>query len=306
MGMRKVPLSSQFPLFLHKLPNGMIRLLLFTCLLIGEGLWGQPPAVSCGPGDRQAFDRLMRDLPPNKGFPVGRATVMAGQALLGTPYTANTLEVSEEEPLVVNFSGLDCTTFVENALVLGRMQVLGQTDWEVYLQALEEIRYRGGERAGYASRLHYFSEWIHDNARKGLVANVTADLGGVLVSKTIDFMGTHRERYPLLAREESYAQILQMEKDLRDIPVYVLPVNEIAAWEPDLTDGDIIALATDIPGLDVTHTGIALRLPDGRIHLLHASTLGQVMITEEPLAAYLQKVRGLTGIMVARPLQPFP
>lgn len=284
----------------------MIRLLLIAALFLSKGLWGQAPSLSCSPEDRQVFDRLMRDLPQGKGLPVGQATVLAGKALLGTPYRANTLEVSQQEPLVVNFSGLDCTTFVENALVLGRMLALGQSAWEAYLQGLEEVRYRNGERAGYPSRLHYFSEWIHDNARKGLVTNVTADLGGVRVSKVIDFMGTHRERYPLLAAEESYGQILKMEKGLQDIPLYVLPIQEVAAREPDLRDGDIIALATGLQGLDVTHTGIALRLPDGRVHLLHASTQGQVMITEEPLSDYLKKVRGTTGIMVARPLQPAP
>jgi hypothetical protein len=284
----------------------MIRLLLLTVFLLGEVLYGQAQPVSCSPEGRRVFERLMRDLPAHKGLPVGEATVLAGKALLGTPYRANTLEVSGEEPLVVNFSGLDCTTFVENALVLGRMMVLGQADWEAYLRALEEVRYRGGERAGYPSRLHYFSEWIHDNARKGLVSDITPELGGVLVSKAIDFMGTHRERYPLLAQEDIYGEILQMERGLRGVPLYVLPRDEVAARETKLRDGDIIALATDIPGLDVTHTGIALRLADGRIHLLHASTQGQVMITEEPLADYLEKVSRNTGIMVARPLQPFP
>ena len=33
------------------------------------------------------------------------------------------------------------------------------------------MRYRGGKRRGYASRLHYFSEWISDGAQRGLVAD---------------------------------------------------------------------------------------------------------------------------------------
>ena len=40
------------------------------------------------------------------------------------------------------------------------------------------MRYRGGKRRGYASRLHYFSEWISDGARRGLVRDLGAELGG--------------------------------------------------------------------------------------------------------------------------------
>ena len=70
-----------------------------------------------------------------------------------------------------------------------------------------------------------------------------------------------------------------------------------------IRDGDIIALATQIPGLDVTHTGIAIRGDDGRIHLLHASTEGRVKVSEEPLADYLEGIKGNTGILVVRPLE---
>jgi hypothetical protein len=43
-------------------------------------------------------------------------------------------------------------------------------------------------------------------------------------------------------------------------------------------------------------------MPDGRIHLLHASSAnGKVEISELPLADYLKKIKSNTGIMVARP-----
>jgi len=69
-----------------------------------------------------------------------------------------------------------------------------------------------------------------------------------------------------------------------------------------MASGDIIALATSIKGLDVTHTGFALKMPNGRIHLLHASSSGEVKISEEPLADYLKKIKNNIGIIVARPL----
>jgi hypothetical protein len=86
--------------------------------------------------------------------------------------------------------------------------------------------------------------------------------------------------------------------------LFILPAEEVAAQEASLQDGDIIALATNIQGLDVTHTGIAVSGSDGRVHLLHASTEGAVMISKEPIPEYLKKIKGNTGIIVVRPLEP--
>ncbi|HTR99403.1 MAG TPA: DUF1460 domain-containing protein, partial [Bacteroidota bacterium] len=61
---------------------------------------------------------------------------------------------------------------------------------------------------------------------------------------------------------------------------------------------------TDVPGLDVTHTGIAVR-EGGVTKLLHAPNVGkQVQITSGSLAQYLAAHRAQSGIMVARPLDP--
>jgi hypothetical protein len=39
-------------------------------------------------------------------------------------------------------------------------------------------RYRGGECTGdYLSRLHYLEDWLYDNNRRGLVEDLTRDLG---------------------------------------------------------------------------------------------------------------------------------
>ena len=48
----------------------------------------------------------------------GNAMLKYGLNFLKTPYVAHTLEVNEEEKLVVNFDEVDCTTFVEYVLAL--------------------------------------------------------------------------------------------------------------------------------------------------------------------------------------------
>lgn len=82
-----------------------------------------------------------------------------------------------------------------------------------------------------------------------------------------------------------------------------ISTSKIAENEHLIKSGDIIALATSINGLDITHTGIATREKDGRIHLLHASTGSmEVEVSKLPLADYLKGIKSNTGIMVARPL----
>ena len=263
----------------------------------------QSATVHCTPEDPEIFARVIRRQDPMSSQRIGERMVAVGITFLGTPYMAKTLEVGAPERLVVNLREMDCTTFVEYVLVMSDMLQSGRKDWDAYLKGLERVRYRGGDCNGYASRLHYFTDWIQDNEQKGMLRDITRELGGIPVQKPIDFMGTHPELYPALAYEEPLDSIRQIESGLSARTYYVLPRDSVRSREHLILEGDIIALATRIQGLDVTHTGIAVRNPDGRIHLLHASTQGEVMISEQPLAAYLKRIEGNTGILIARPTE---
>ncbi len=288
--------------------NMIIRLSLlrfvgnFLILFFSVSALAQHRHLHYSPLDKAIFNTLSEDLNQTESSTTGMGMVRAGRAMLGTPYVAQTLEVGDREMLVVNLRGLDCTTFVENSLVIGRLLREDKLNWDSYVRSLEEVRYREGKLKDYASRLHYFTEWIRDNSEKGLVRDVTEELYGVTVYKEINFMGTHRDSYPFLASDENFEQILEVEKALSGSPLCILPTEEVEQRESLIRDGDIIALATDIKGLDVTHTGLAVRAESGRIHLLHASTVGEVVISEKPLADYLKGVKRNIGIIVARPL----
>ncbi len=215
-------------------------------------------------------------------------------------------KLGRSEALVVNLHGLDCTTFVENVLAFGMMLNASQEDISTPMPGtLETIRYEDGKLNGYASRLHYFSEWISNNELKGLLMDITAQIGGTEIVKTINFMSTHRDLYPFLKLEENFEKIKASENKLNSRAICVLPQDQIESREAMIQSGDIIALTTAIEGLDITHTGIATREADGRIHLLHASTSsGQVEVSKLPLSEYLKGIKKNTGIMVARPLRP--
>lgn len=233
--------------------------------------------------------------------PLGEIMQTIGQQFKGAPYVAGMLDEPATETLICRLDGFDCVTFVETALAMGRGIQAQDYTYEAFARHVRDQRYRGGTMDGYCSRLHYFSEWIADNEARGTVRNITRELGGVLLDKRIDFMGTHRDSYPRLAASDSlYQCILDMEGRLAEMDLYYIPQDRIRSVYPKLQAGDIIATATNIDGLDVTHTGLVFANPDGSKGFLHASTTGGVKVSPD-LQSYVQNNKSQIGIVVARP-----
>jgi len=241
--------------------------------------------------------------------PVGEAIARLGESFVGTPYRAGTLEAPGPEQVIVNLHELDCVTFVETVIALTRfvrrdgVAALGdstaaQARYEGYLR---EIRYRAGRVEGYASRLHYFSDWLAENAAQGHVEIVTASLGGVVDPRPITFMTGHAGSYPALSDSVTLVMIQLVETRLNGGPPrYVIPKDSIGGIVHGIRDGDIIAAATTVAGLDVSHTGFAI-WKNGELHLMHAPLTGQpVEISPLPLAVRIMGIQSQWGIMVAR------
>ncbi|MDX1741417.1 MAG: DUF1460 domain-containing protein, partial [Rhodothermales bacterium] len=233
--------------------------------------------------------------------PIGEVVHGAGLFFEGQPYVAGLLDRGTEETLVTSFDGFDCVLLVETALAAARTIRLQDYTYDGFLGQLESLRYRSGKMDGYCSRLHYFSEWIHDNEQRGNVRNVTQDLGGVRLEKQLDFMSSHRDAYPRFATNDSlFAGIQAMELTLEDFQLVYIPQDRIREVYGQLQSGDIIATATSVPGLDVSHTGLVHR--DGEeVGFLHASTSGGVMVSPD-LQQYIENIEIQIGIVVARPL----
>lgn len=264
-----------------------------------------PRAVELDERDRTIFHETMAWARAERldTLPLGEIIVRVGQRFVDTPYVPGTLDVEGEERLVVNLRGLDCVTYVENVLAISRLIQRGQEDFDAFLAELARIRYRGGEIAGYPSRLHYFSDWIVDNQEMGLVRDVTRELGGERDAEPIAFMSNNLEAYRQLADPANLAEIRRIEDRISDRPRYVIPESRIAQVESGIRNGDIIAATSTLPGLDVAHTGIAVWI-DGRLHLMHAPLVGKsVEISELPLAERILGIRAQDGIMVARPVE---
>jgi len=222
--------------------------------------------------------------------------VAFARSFIGTPYVAKTLE-GESEELVVNFEGLDCTTFIETSLAMSKSSKANEINFEAYKNALEFIRYRSGKRNDYTSRLHYFSEWIIDNEKKGIIKNLSSEYGQAL-DKEINFMSTHPQAYQQLVDSSALNKIIAVEKSINQHDLYFIHKFKLKEVIPMIKSGDILAFTSSVKGLDVSHAGIAI-IKDGEVHVLHASLKNGVIISEENLEEFLQPKR-YTGLMIAR------
>ena len=77
-----------------------------------------------------------------------------------------------------------------------------------------QVRYRDGNLNGYASRLHYFSDWIRNNEQMGFVMECTSETACDQPKELwLDFMTTHVESYqPMTKNQSLIAEIASVEK----------------------------------------------------------------------------------------------
>ncbi|MBO4800925.1 MAG: DUF1460 domain-containing protein [Bacteroidaceae bacterium] len=234
--------------------------------------------------------------------------------LLDRPYVGKTLEVNPKEELAVNLRELDCTTLVENVVALVLTTQQQSTRFADFCRNLERIRYRDGRLNGYASRNHYFSEWILSNERQGLVTEVTGhekDSRGAFYpfvepqTLQCNYMTNHPNQYPMLkGDEEAQKQIQANEKRINGRTIHYIPRRLLSRSRKELgsiQDGDILAIVTKKAGLDVSHLGIAVWGTDGQLHLLNASQIHKRVILEPlTLAEYMKKHPTQLGVRVIR------
>lgn len=263
---------------------------------------------------RDRFDSLATKAKQEnwKALPIGERTAAVGRALVGTRYKSFTLEIDNRiEAPSVNFNGMDCWTFYEIALAFARLLSEPEENWtpEQLLHYIELDRYRGGHCTGeYLSRLHYLEDWLADNDRRGLIEDLTGNLGGSSVPHSAREMTVGWRHYRYLAANRALLGPLgQMEARVSSRPLLQIPKSRVAAIEPKLRSGDIIGIISrDRSGLySTSHVGLALRTPDGVLHFMHASSprnYGKVVV-DSSISSYLARYHTDSGILVARPLK---
>ncbi len=264
-------------------------------------LVAQNPIATLPTADEAIFQKVMNQASQQKlaEQPIGDVIQAIAEQFLGSPYQENLLDRPNQETLVTSLRKFDCVLFVESVLAIARgikAQDYSTTTFKVHLQ---QQRYANGN-LNYCDRLHYFSHWIEENQTQRVLADLTPALGGISLDKKLNFMSENWQLYPKQVKDPANRQCIKaMETRRESAKVTYIPTANIAQHYAELQPGDVIAIATDLPGLDVTHTGLVYRGTNGEIGLIHAAP-GGVKISSD-LQTYAERVDHAIGILVARP-----
>ena len=213
----------------------------------------------------------------------GAKTEFLSEKFLGTPYAENTLGggADQKEALTVDLSGLDCFTYIDYVESLGRSGSFAE-----FRKNLAAVRYRGGTVA-WEKRRHFFSDWVSGGGKNA--RDATVEVGGALAATAKKRLNRKTDGSLWLAG------IDVVEREISYIPSESLGPEILDA----VRAGDYLGIYSDRDGLDVSHTGIAVR-KDGGLYLRHASSRHR-RVLDEDLAAYMKKRPGLVVYRSNRP-----
>jgi D-alanyl-D-alanine carboxypeptidase/D-alanyl-D-alanine-endopeptidase (penicillin-binding protein 4) len=204
----------------------------------------------------------------------------------------------DPKPLA-DLSRFDCVTYIESAMALAASRHARDL-----LPRLLPIRY-GGDAIAFNTRNHFFVEdWIRNNSGRVRVARFPGDS---LMRKPMDKIAFYKGRQAAAGRDSAILRQLPVPAanpvtEFAFLP-YAKAVDMMAHW----THGEKflgVAFVTDIPGLDVTHTGFLLADGKGPPRLRHASQLGGKVLTQD-FKEYLDSRKGkCAGVLFFEFLAP--
>ncbi len=239
-------------------------------------------------------DLIGRSLRMTIGLTTEDAMVKLANSFLGKSYNAFSLDQKNKEQLRLDLSSFDCFLFVEQLLALSQ----SRTEID-FVNRVRLMRYRDGN-IDYCTRFHYFTQWAKHGVAKGWIEDITPSLKGSTSRKIqLNFMSRNPENYLPMMQKRNVNCIRTQESGYQTqqsyLPLASMPINLNL-----LRSGDIVGLVTQEQGLDVTHTGILQRVPDG-VNLIHAvPRLG--VIRSRDFIRYVSSLADVVGISVYRPV----
>lgn len=243
-----------------------------------------------------------------RALPLGDRTIAVGLALVGTPYVNYTLEIDDHiEAPSVNLNGLDCWTFYESSLAFARMLRAYDPPYtpQKMLSMIEIERYRGGKSNGvYTTRLHHLEDLYQDNQKRGLMDDMTRQLGGVRIYRNVREMQVAWKSYRYLRNNPSLRpEMARIENRITAMPVFHVPKSRVAAIEPQLRNGDVISITSTGDGGYTQHVGLIYKDRGGVARFVHASSKKGVraVTIDSRISGYLAASSGRAGILVGRP-----
>ena len=209
----------------------------------------------------------------------------------GLPYSSHALSKENPEKFVVDFSGFDCVTFVENVWSLYRSKGIDST----FLRELERIRY-ARKPISFENRNHYLSATFLQMEDKGLFKQVIPPAFRLLAVKKVEFLSQ------FLAPKKGMIELTAiqlMENSLG--PITYVPSASFSQVSSYLQSGDVIAFVSKRKDLDYQHVGF-IRQQKGQYYLVHASQdRRKVCQSVESISVYLKNHPSMIGFNVFRP-----
>lgn len=240
----------------------------------------------------------------NEAF--GSYLVRAARLKQGIPYEEVVLPPGRET-LHVELDRFECVSFIESSLALARCGWKNEPTASCFEREIIASRYRNGRMGDYASRLHYFVDWIYDNEGRGRVTNLTPGLGGEPTRKDFFFITSRAMAHAVVPGEELSrltSEMSTVEKQLSGIPHLVLSRERAPQALDQLQDGDLVAFVRERAGMLVHHAGFVVRV-SGKPRLLHASSFHHhVVLTPDDITSYLLRRPERRGVILVRPLPP--
>lgn len=228
--------------------------------------------------------------------PIGQALVELARGMLGRPYTAFSLDTAANEQLRLNLMSFDCLLLVEQLLALIHSPTVHD-----FPEQVASLRYQHG-KPDYCERNHYFSLWAQQAEQNGFLKNLSPTLPGASGrNRSLTFMSQHPNSYRPMRQAQLRRCIRDKERNLVVRQTFV-PISALSSASKGLQSGDIFALVTSVPNLDVTHTGILERTASG-LQAIHAAP-GKGVVRSGDFVGYASRVQDVVGVSFYRPLAP--
>lgn len=218
--------------------------------------------------------------------PGGARAAAATQPLVGAPYAPSPLGEGEGRDPDPRFrlDAFDCMTFVETAVALASASSL-----EEARAALDDVRYAGAP--AFESRNHeVLSQWIPTNARKGWIAEATPSLAGA-AARPAEKEYTPASWQAVRTAGRAIAGVPRARLPLGRFEVSVVAPDGVPLVETRIPEGAIVfVVRADAPdrATRVTHAGLVVRGPGGKVLVRHAtSSRGVGRVIEEPIDRFV-------------------
>jgi hypothetical protein len=233
--------------------------------------------------------------------PMNQALVGLARRFRGSAYAAFPLDRQPTERLLLDLQHFDQVRFVEQLLALVNSRQMSTRTEAVdrFSDHVRQLRYNDGQVA-YCRRHHYFSRWAQAAERQGYLVNLTPFLPGVHQRRrALTFMSSHPGTFQPMQQSANRDCITILEKSLVVEQAYV-PLKGLAPVRPSLRSGDIVALVSQVPGLDISQVGL-LEVKGNEISVIHAAA-GPGITRSQDLAPYAEAQPGVIGLAFYRPV----